>query len=208
MPPWLYPSFSLPHSFPHVAPHQNCLLRVLHYGRRHGCNPRNHGEYPSSEVQWKVATTKSDRAYNWGQSIIAPDAVGEMITGGIHIPFYLEHEFRARHPRGVIAHLRPYERYYYSPKHKDDQPPFPVTLFIVETEEVETTYVNTAARMSRMSLPILVSCITVLSTTGILGKSWRPLWEPESARLPLSGLSAYGWNALYRRMRHRPVEGR
>ena len=121
------------------------------------------------------------------------------------MPFYFEHELRARHPRGVIARLSPYEDYYWSPEHKDDQPPVPTTLFVVDTEEVETTYVSTAALRSRMSLPILVSCIPVLSDKGILGKSWRPLWEPESPRLPMSGLNAYQWDRLYHRMRHRPV---
>ena len=123
------------------------------------------------------------------------------------MPFYFEHELRARHPRGVIARLRPYESYYWSPEHKDDQPPFPTTLFVVDTEEVEDTYVSTASQLSRMSLPILVSCIPVLSDKGILGKSWRPLWEQESSRLPLSGLSAYQWDALYHRMRQSPVGG-
>ena len=162
---------------------------------------------PDSELRWSVPTDRSDRAYNWGDSAIAPDAVGHLVAHGLHVPFYFEHELRARHPRGVIARLRPYESYYWSPEHKDDQPPFPTTLFVVDTEEVEDTYVNTAARMSRMSLPILVSCIPVLSRTGILGKSWRPLWEPESPRLPLSGLSAYQWDSLYHRMRQSPVGG-
>ncbi len=160
---------------------------------------------PNSELLWSVPTARSDRAYNWGDSAIAPDALGELVTGGIHIPFYFEHELRARHPRGVLARLRPYESYYWSPEHKDDQPPFPTTLFVVDTEEVEDTYARTAAQISRMSLPILVSCIPVLSTTGILGKSWRPLWEPDSPRLPLSGLSAYQWDSLYHRMRQSPV---
>ena len=126
---------------------------------------------PDSELRWSVPTARSDRAYNWGDSAIAPDAVGHLLTGGLHVPFYFEHELRARHPRGVIARLRPYESYYWSPEHKDDQPPFPTTLFVVDTEEVEDTYVNTAVRMGRMSLPILVSCIPVLSTAGTLGKS-------------------------------------
>ena len=165
-------------------------------------------EDPDSELQWSVPTARSDRAYNWGDSAIAPDAVGHLVAGGLHVPFYLEHELRARHPRGVIARLRPYERYYYSTEHEDDQPPFPVTLFVVDNEEVEETYVSTAARMTRMSLPILVSCTPVLSATGILGKSWCPLWESESPRLRLSGLSAYQWDSLYHRIRHRPVEGR
>ena len=159
---------------------------------------------PRSELQWSVPTARTDRAYNWGDSAIAPDAVGQMVAQGLRIPFYLEHELRARHPRGVIARLRPYESYYWSPEHKDDQPPYPVTLFVVDTEEVEDTYVRTAARMSRMSLPIFVSCTSVLSHTGILGRSWRPLWEPEAPRLPLSGLRAYQWDSLYQRMRQSP----
>ena len=161
----------------------------------------------SSELQWSVPTARADRAYNWGDSAIAPDAVGHLLAGGLHVPFYLEHELRARHPSGVIARLDPYESYYWSPEHGDDQPPFPFTLFVVGTEEVEETYVRTAARMSRMSLPILVSCIPALSTAGILGRSWRPLWEPESPRLPLSALRAYHWDSLYHRMRQSPVGG-
>ena len=142
-----------------------------------------------------------DRAYNWGQSAIAPDTVGQMTAEGLQIPFYLEYELRARHPKGVLARLSPYTSYYWPPEHKDDQPPFPVTLFVVDTEDVEATYVRSAARMSR-ALPIFVSCIPALSNTGILGRSWRPLWEPESSRLALSGLRFYQWDSLYHRMRH------
>ena len=120
---------------------------------------------PDSELLWSVPTARSDRAYNWGESAIAPDAVGQMTAQGLQIPFYLEYELRARHPRGVIARLDPYESYYWSPEHKDDQPPYPVTLFVVDTEEVADTYVRTAARMSRMSLPIFVSCVPALSPT-------------------------------------------
>ena len=76
-------------------------------------------------LSWSVPTARSDRAYNWGDSAIAPDAVGEMIAEGLRIPFYLEYELRARHPQGVIVRLDPYESYYWSPEHKDDQPPFP-----------------------------------------------------------------------------------
>ena len=162
---------------------------------------------PGSELEWSVPTVRADRAYNWGDSAIAPDAVGQMTAQGLQIPFYFEYELRARHPRGVIARLDPYESYYWSNEHRDDQPPFPTTLFVVDTEEVEDTYVRTAARMSRMSLPMLVSCIPVLSTAGILGRSWRPLWEPESPRRALSALRAYQWDSLYHRMRHRPVGG-
>ena len=162
---------------------------------------------PDSELVWSVPTARSDRAYNWSDSAIAPDAVGQMTAEGLQIPFYLEYELRARHPQGVIARLSPYKSYYWSNEPKDDQPPYPVTLFVVDTEEVEATYVRTAAHMSRMSLPIFVSCIPVLSHIRILGRSWRPLWEPESPRLSLSELRAYQWDYLCHRMRHRPVGG-
>ena len=69
---------------------------------------------PDSELLWSVPTSRSDRAYNWGDSAIAPDAVGEMISEGLHVPFYFEYELRARHPQGVIARLDPYESYYWS----------------------------------------------------------------------------------------------
>ena len=163
---------------------------------------------PDSDLVWSVPTARSDRAYNWGDSAIAPGAVGQMTAQGLQIPFYFEYELRARHPRGVIARLEPYESYYWSPEHKEDQPPYPVTLFVVDTEEVEDTYVRTASLMSRMSLPIFVSCRAALSHTGILGPSWRPLWEAESPRLSLSELRAYQWDSLYHRMRHRPVGGK
>ena len=162
---------------------------------------------PDSESAWSVPTARSDRTYNWGDSAIAPDAIGQMTAQGLRIPFYFEYELRARHPRGVIARLRPYTRYYHSNEPGEDQPPHPVTLFVVDTEEVEATYVSTAARMTLMTVPVLVSCMPVLSHTGILGSSWRPLWEPESPRLPLSGLRAYQWDSLYNRMRQSPVGG-
>ena len=162
---------------------------------------------PDSELPWSVPTARSDRAYNWGQSAIAPDAVGQMTAQGLDVPFYLEYELRARHPEGVIACLSPYTSYYWSTEPREDQPPFPTTLFVVDTEEVEATYVRTSARMTRMSLPILVSCMPVLCTTGILGRSWHQLWEPESPRLALSELRAYQWDSLYHRMRQSPVGG-
>ena len=160
---------------------------------------------PDSELVWSVPTARSDRAYNWGRSSIAPDAVGRLVVGGLQVPFYLEHELRARHPAGVMARLDPYEDYYWSNEHEDDHPPYPVTLFVVGDDEVEDTYVRTAARMNRMSLPILVSCTSVLSNTGILGESWRPLWEPSSPRLMLSQLGYYTYDSLYHRMRRSPI---
>ena len=56
---------------------------------------------PDSELLWSVPTAGSDRAYNWGDSAIAPDAVGKMVADGLEIPFYFEYELRARHPQGL-----------------------------------------------------------------------------------------------------------
>ena len=38
-------------------------------------------EDSSSELQWSVPTARADRAYNWGDSAIAPDAVGHLVAG-------------------------------------------------------------------------------------------------------------------------------
>ena len=65
---------------------------------------------PDSDLVWSVPTARSDRAYNWGDSAIAPTPWGHLLAGGLHVPFYFEHELCARHPRGVLARLRPYER--------------------------------------------------------------------------------------------------
>ncbi|MDE2780314.1 MAG: replication-relaxation family protein [Chloroflexota bacterium] len=155
----------------------------------------------ASELRWSIPTARSDRAFNRGEDAIAPDAVGHLLVNALHVPFYLEHELRARHPRGVAARLRPYSRYYRSDAPRDDQPPFPTTLFVVDTEEVAETYASTASRMPAMKLPILVSSRELLSYRGILGRSWRPLWEPERAPLALCELGAYEWDKLRRRMR-------
>ena len=158
-----------------------------------------------SELEWSIPTAKTDRAFNWGESAIAPDAVGKLIADGLHVPFYLEHELRVRHPRGVLARLRPYTRYYHSNAPEADMALFPVTLFVVDNEEVEETYARMASRMNLMTLPILVSCADTLTRRGLLGRSWRPLWQAKSPRLALSGLRAYQWDSLRHRMR--PIEG-
>ena len=163
------------------------------------------GTDTSSRFLWSLPTARSDRSFSWGEASISPDAVGEVITGGLHIPFFFEYELRARHPRGVAARLRPYLRYYHHPNQpRTDLPPFPTTLFVVDRDDVEATYVSTAARMSLMSIPVLVSCTSVLSREGILGQSWHPLWKPESPRMALSELGVYGWDSL--RMKMVPVE--
>ena len=160
----------------------------------------------ASELQWSIPTARSDRAFNRGEDAIAPDAVGHLLVSALHVPFYFEHELRARHPRGVAARLRPYIRYYRSDAPRDDQPPFPTTLFVVDTEEVAETYSSTASRMPAMKLPILVSSRELLSYRGILGRSWRPLWDAERPPLALRELGEYEWDKLRRRMHRRETQ--
>ena len=160
----------------------------------------------ASELQWSIPAARSDRAFNRGEDAIAPDAVGHLLVNALHVPFYFEHELRARHPRGVAARLRPYSRYYRSDAPRDDQPPFPTTLFVVDTEDVAETYAETASRMPAMTLPILVSSRELLSYRGILGRSWRPLWDGERPPLALRELDAYEWDKLRRRMRRQETQ--
>ena len=160
----------------------------------------------ASALQWSIPTARSDRAFNRGEDAIAPDAVGHLLVNALHVPFYLEHELRARHPRGVAARLRPYTRYYRSDTPRDDQPPFPTTLLVVDTEEVAETYASTASRMPAMSLPILVSSRELLSYRGVLGRSWRPLWDGERPPLALRELGAYEWDGMRRRMRRQETQ--
>ena len=162
----------------------------------------------ASDLQWSIPTARSDRAFNRGEDAIAPDAVGHLLVNALHVPFYFEHELRARHPRGVLARLRPYIRYYRSDAPRDDQPPFPTTLFMVDTEEVAETYASTASRMTAMKLPILVSSRELLSYRGMLGRSWRPLWDAERAPLALKELGDYEWDGMRRRMRRQETQQR
>ncbi len=155
----------------------------------------------SSELLWTLPTERATRSVRRGEPSIAPDAVGELVAGDSHVPFYLECEHRARHPRGVRAKLRPYLRYYSQGEPENDHPPFPFTLFVVDGEDVEETYVQTTAAMRAMTVPVLVSCSPVLERLGILGRSWRPMWVPASPRLRLSELRAYRRDSLYNVMR-------
>ena len=154
-----------------------------------------------SELLWTIPTERATRSVRRGEPVIAPDAVGYLIAGDSRVPFYLECEHRARHPRGVRAKLRPYLRYYRQGEPEKDHPPFPFTLFVVDGEDVEETYVQTASVMRAMTIPVLVSYRPVLERFGILGRSWRPMWEPVSPRLRLSELRAYRWSPVYNVMR-------
>ena len=129
---------------------------------------------PSSELLWTLPTERPVRSVRRGETVIAPDTVGELIAGDSHVPFYLECEHRARHPRGVRAKLRPYLRYHRSGEPEEDHPPFPFTLFVVNSEDVEETYVRTTTVMrSRQSAPDrIVPMNDASNTIGITSTAW------------------------------------
>ena len=139
-------------------------------------------------------------ALNWGESAIAPDAVGKLIANGLRVPFYFEYELRARHPQGSRG--APETVHELLLVQRAGQRPAPVPHDPVRggRRGCRGHLREHGARMNLMTLPILVSCSPALSRAGILGRSWRPLWAPESPRLALSELRAYRWDSLYHRM--------
>ena len=146
---------------------------------------------PRSELEWSVPTARSDRAYNWGDSAIAPDAVGHLFTGGIHVPFYFEHELRARHPRGVLARLRPYESYYWSPEHAvcaargRPQPSFRCRR---HDERARSTFLSGDGR-NNISIDVPPGLLTAMAAGGASCRCWStccptpPSHSPEAWRI-------------------------
>ena len=96
---------------------------------------------------WSVPTARSDRAYNWGRiQSIAPDARGAPGgTGGLQVPFYLRARAAGPSPQGSYS---PVESIRGATTGRQSTRTIsrrtPTTLFVVDTEEVEDTYVRTA----------------------------------------------------------------
>ena len=158
---------------------------------------------PGSALLWWAPEAWTHRPFHWNEHSIAPDAVGELVTDGRHLHFFLEYERRARNPSGITPRLERYQEYYASDDTLRDLPGFPLCLFVVDTERVAGTYVETARADRLLLLPILVSSIPELETEGILGRSWRPLWEPDSRRMTLAEAAGYSWYRHDGRMERR-----
>ena len=158
---------------------------------------------PGSALLWWAPEAWSTRPFHWNEHAIAPDAVGELVTDGRHLHFFLEYERRARNPSGIAPRLERYQEYYASDDTLRDLPGFPLCLFVVDTERVAGTYVATARAYRLLRLPILVSSIPELETAGILGRAWRPLWEPDSPRMTLAEAAGYSWYRHDGRMERR-----
>ena len=146
---------------------------------------------PGSALLWWAPEAWTSRPFHWNEHAIAPDAVGELVTEGRHVSFFLEYERRARNPSGIVPRLEKYQAYYASDDTRGDLPGFPLCLFVVDTERVAETYVATARADRLLRLPILVASIPELETEGVLGKSWRPLWKPGSPRMTLAEAAAF-----------------
>ena len=158
---------------------------------------------PGSALLWWAPEAWSTRPFPWNEHAIAPDAVGELVTEGRHLHFFLEYERRARNPSGIVPRLEKYQAYYASDDTRGDLPGLPLCLFVVDTERVAGTYVATARADRLLRLPILVSSIPEMETGGILGQSWRPLWEPDSPRMTLAEAAGYTWYRHDGRMERR-----
>ena len=108
-------------------------------------------ENPESELMWSIPTARSDRTYNWGDYAIAPDAIGQMTAEGPSDTVLLRVRATRPSPPGSYGSPETPTRCTTTPTSRgEDQPPFPVTLFVVDTEEVEDTYASTAAVMTLM----------------------------------------------------------
>lgn len=159
---------------------------------------------PDSEWRWWVPEAWTTRPFHWGEHTIAPDAVGELVASRNRISFFLEYERRARYRRGITRRLMRYHEYYISFDTGGDLPTLPFALFVVDEADVADRYVKTARKDRLLQLPILVSSMPELASIGILGRSWHPLWEPDSPTVRLADVAAYAWNRLSRRMERGP----
>ena len=158
-----------------------------------------------SELTWSIPTAKTDRAFDWGASAIAPDAVGHLIVDGAHVPIYMENELPARHPKGVLARLRPYTRYYHSNAPRGGHG-------LVPHHTIRCGQRGSGGDLREDGFPDEPDDAAHPGVirrhpdpAGAAGAVLAPLWESRSPRLALSGLRAYQWDSLRHRMR--PIEG-
>ena len=158
---------------------------------------------PASALLWWTPESWTHRPFHWREYTISPDAVGELVARGHRLYFFLEYERRARYHRGITRRLRPYQAYYTSFDTGGDLPAWPLCLFVVDEEAVADRYVQTACEDKLLWLPILVSSRPELEGAGILGRSWRPLWEPDAPQLTLAEAARYSWNYRQWRMERR-----
>ena len=146
---------------------------------------------PEHEILDLLPTHRSQISYEHRDTryMLYPDASFQLRTGDSWHWCLLEFERRATTPKRVPERLRAYQRYFQSDYIRPDHSgQLPLVLFVFESEQVETTFLDTAERVS--PAPFLSTHLGALSEHGILGRSWRA-WgatSPERHRLQQFGL--------------------
>ena len=144
------------------------------------------GQSPDSEILDLLPTHRSQISYKHRGTryMLYPDASFQLRTGDSWHWRLLEFERRATTPKRVPERLRAYQRYFESDYVRPDHSgQLPLVLFVFETEHAETTFLDTAERVS--PAPFLSTHLDALPEHGILGRSWRA-WgatSPERHRL-------------------------
>ena len=141
---------------------------------------------PEHEILDLLPTHRSQISYEHQGTryLIYPDASFQLRTDDDWHWCLLEFERRATTPKRVPERLCAYRRYFESDYIRPDHSgQLPLVLFVFETEQAETTFIDTAERVS--PAPFLSTHLGALSEHGILGRSWRA-WgatSPERHRL-------------------------
>ncbi len=146
---------------------------------------------PDHEILDLLPTHRSQISYEHSGTryMLYPDASFQLRTGEEWQWCLLEFERRATTPKRVPERLRAYQRYFQSDYIRPDHSgQLPLVLFVFESEQAETTFLDTAEQVS--PAPFLSTHLGALSEHGILGRSWRA-WgatSPERHRLHQFGL--------------------
>ena len=126
--------------------------------------------------------------HHGGLRSIQPDAFGALRRHDTTWNFFLEWERRAVRPVTMATRLAPYLRYYSTHRPIDDHGARPAVLIVFE-EDLAVTHFSRVAlegmERTRTTLPLLVSCRSLLEREGPLGRAWRVPGSREPV-IPLS----------------------
>ena len=119
--------------------------------------------------------------------VVHPDASFTLEYRGQWLPFLLEFERRATTPKRIPRRLASYRRHFASGwAERDHGGRTPVVLFVFETPESETAFLDVADASE--GLDVITANAEALGEHGILGEAWI-LPPPHSLdRAPLAGL--------------------
>ena len=145
---------------------------------------------PEHEILDLLPTHRSQIIYEHRGTryMLYPDASFQLGAGDHWHWCLLEFERRATTPKRVPERLRAYRRYFQSdyvrPDHNGQ---LPLVLFVFESEQAESTFLDTAEQVS--PAPFLSSNLDALNQHRVLSRSWRA-WgatSPDRHRLQQYG---------------------